>query len=320
MLRHKKIDLPVLLVEDETVSRSILENILTHEGYEVHSAENGKQALEIFNSRHFPVVMTDWLMPEMDGIQLCEAIRKKASRRYTYIIILTVMGKEKDLLRGLEAGADEYLTKPFSYAELKARLNSARRIIEFENVLHQRNERYRKVSVTDTLTGAYNRVYLTERLPTEIARAKRYNEPLSVIFVDIDHFKKVNDSFGHLVGDMVLQEFVSVLKREIREDVDWVTRFGGEEFLIILPETDEKAAWTMAERLRKSIEENESFLFDNNCLSITASFGVASITADSSDTERSFNTLIAHADKFLHEAKNRGRNIVAGSMEELTSA
>ena len=202
---------PILIAEDNPVSRKLLEKTLVKAGYETVSMENGRKALEIFNKRFFPIVLTDWMMPEMDGLELCRAIRENdsASSGYVFIILLTAKDHKEDIVKGLEGGADDYLTKPFDHAELIARLNTARRILELEKSLRDANEEIRILSITDPLTKTYNRGYLNDRLPNEIKKARRYGHPLSLILCDIDHFKRVNDTYGHQVGDEVLREFTS---------------------------------------------------------------------------------------------------------------
>jgi diguanylate cyclase (GGDEF)-like protein len=317
MEQYKETDFPVLVVEDDEVARRILEHGLRRGGYEVYCADNGQKALEMLDTMYFPIVITDWLMPEMDGLELCKAIRSKDSNRYTYIIFVTVKGSEDDMLRGLDAGADEYLPKPFNSAELTARIKTAQRILAFERALQEEKEKNRKDSITDALTGAYNRVYLTERLPQEIARTKRYQHPLSVILLDIDHFKMVNDSFGHLAGDLVLKEFVGILQGQVRRDIDWVTRFGGEEFLIVLPETSGSAALIVAERLRMVIESIPIQVKERDQVFITASLGVATVGTEGGDRAKAFDSLIEKADQSLDRAKHECRNKVAGPVERL---
>lgn len=198
---------PILIAEDDPVSRKVLEKTLTKAGYEVVSVENGKKALEILNKRFFPIILTDWMMPEMDGLQLCRLTRQNRWPGYVFIILLTAKDSKDDIITGLEAGADDYLTKPFNHAELIARLKTGKRILELERSLTNANEEIRILSITDPLTGCYNRGYLTRRLPQEIKRARRYNRPLSVVLSDLDHFKSVNDTYGHQAGDLVLKKF-----------------------------------------------------------------------------------------------------------------
>ena len=180
---------PILVAEDNPVSRKILEKILVKAGHEVVSAGDGQKAMELFNEKFFPIVLTDWMMPKMNGLQLCKAIRKKKSTGYVFIILLTARDSKDDIVKGLEAGADDYLCKPFNHAELLARVNSGIRLLKLEKSLKTVNEEIRIMSITDPLTGIYNRGYLTEHLAQEIKRAKRYKHPLSLLMCDIDFFK-----------------------------------------------------------------------------------------------------------------------------------
>ncbi len=188
------INFPVLIVDDNPIIQKMMNISLSKAGYEVTSAENGRDALRKFDQKFYPIVLTDWMMPEMDGLELCKAIRKLPTDGYVYIILFTAKDSKEDIIKGLEAGADDYLTKPVNHPELMARLNTGVRILELEKSLRKANEEIRILSITDHLTGCYNRGYIGEHLPREIKRAHRYKHPLSVIISDIDHFKKVNDS------------------------------------------------------------------------------------------------------------------------------
>jgi diguanylate cyclase (GGDEF)-like protein len=302
---------PILIAEDDPVSRRLLEKILMKAGNTVVSVDNGQKALALINEKFFPIILTDWMMPEMDGLELCRAIRKNAYPGYVFIILLTAKDSKDDLIRGLGAGADDYLTKPFNHAELVARLNTGKRVLRLEKSLKDANEEIRILSITDPLTGSYNRGYLMNRLPQEIKRAKRYSRALSIILCDIDHFKKVNDTYGHLVGDEVLKDFARCIRHTIRHDVDWMARYGGEEFLIVLPETEVNGATAMAERLRGKLSERVTETQDKE-ISITASFGVAGFAPDIPDEIISPEALIKKADKYLYQAKQDGRNRVMG--------
>ena len=302
---------PILIAEDDAVTRMLLKKSLIKAGHEVVSVENGQKAFDLFKESFFPIVMTDWMMPEMDGLEFCRAIRKRVNPGYVFIVLLTAKDSQDDIITGLEAGADEYLTKPFNRAELFARLNTGRRFLEQERALRQANEEIRILSITDPLTGCSNRGCLNTRLPQEIQRAGRYNRPLSIVMCDIDHFKKVNDTYGHQAGDLVLKEFSKRLKDSIRDKVDMLARYGGEEFLVTLPETDLDGALHLSERLRRVISEKE-FDIGTKKIKITASFGVAGFDSDNDGDEISFDTLINHADKYLYKAKNEGRNRVVG--------
>ena len=302
---------PILIAEDDPVSRKLLEKILIKVGNKVVSVENGQKALELFNDKFFPIILTDWMMPEMDGLELCRAIRKNTYPGYVFIILLTAKDSKDDIIRGLRAGADDYLTKPFSHAELIARLNTGKRVLELERSLKDANEEIRILSITDPLTGTYNRGYMTERLPQEIKRARRYSRALSIIICDIDHFKKVNDTYGHLVGDRVLKDFAQCIRHSIRQDVDWTARYGGEEFLIVLPETDVNGASVMAERLKNELSQRVTET-QGKQISITASFGVTGFGPDTPDEMISPEAMISKADKYLYQAKREGRNRAMG--------
>ena len=302
---------PILIAEDNPVSRKFLEKSLTMAGYSVISAENGRDALEILENDFYPIVITDWMMPEKNGLELCRAIRSHNLPGYVFIVLLTANDSKEDIIAGLEAGADDYLTKPFNHAELMARLNSGKRILQLERSLKIANEEIRILSVTDPLTKIYNRVYLNERLPQEISRAKRYGHSMSLIMSDIDHFKKVNDSYGHHAGDITLKSFVDCLKQSIRGDIDWVARYGGEEFLIVLPETSLEGAFQTAERLRLSVSEM-SIDIEGKEIGITASFGLSSFNPSQHNDKISPESMIGQADKCMYQAKKKGRNRVEG--------
>lgn len=302
---------PILIAEDDAVTRMLLKKTLIKEGHEVVSVENGQKAFDLFQERFFPIILTDWMMPEMDGLELCRAIRKRVNPGYVFIVLLTAKDSHDNIITGLEAGADEYLTKPFNRAELIARLNTGKRFLEQDRALRKANEEIRILSITDPLTGCSNRGCLNKRLPQEIQRAGRYNRPLSIVMCDIDHFKKVNDTYGHQAGDLVLKDFSKRIKDSIRDKVDMLARYGGEEFLVTLPETDLDGALHLAERLRKVISEKK-YNIGTKKINITASFGVAGFDSYNAGDEISFDTLTNRADKYLYQAKNEGRNRVAG--------
>ena len=305
----------ILIAEDDAVTRMLLEKTLIKAEHEVVSVEKGRKAFDLFKESYFPIVLTDWMMPEMDGLELCRAIRQEENPGYVFIVLLTAKDSQDDILFWLKAGADDYLTKPFNRAELIARLNTGKRFLKQERALRQANEEIKILSVTDPLTGCSNRGCLNKRLPQEIQRAGRYNRPLSIIMCDIDHFKKVNDTYGHQAGDTVLKEFSKRIKDSIRDNVDQLARYGGEEFLVTLPETDLDGALKLAERLRRVIIENK-FDIETKKIKISASFGVAGFGPNNRDGEISFDIMIKDADKYLYQAKNEGRNRVAGGRLE----
>jgi diguanylate cyclase (GGDEF)-like protein len=246
-------------------------------------------------------------MPEMDGIALCSAVRKSESQAYIYTILLTARDSIENVVAGLQAGADDYLTKPVIEPELIARLNAGRRIVTLERSLRAANEENRRLSIIDPLTGAHNRRYLMEQLPREIERASRYGRTLAVIMCDVDHFKKINDSYGHQVGDEVLKWFVTRLQKGVRA-CDWVARYGGEEFLVVLPETNVANAATAAEHLRELIA-SVPCVVNGNEYSVTASFGVAG-WAGNAPLSASLDALIGRCDAGVYASKAAGRNAV----------
>ncbi|HEX7114616.1 MAG TPA: diguanylate cyclase [Steroidobacter sp.] len=297
----------ILLVDDEPTQRLIVARLLKRAGYEVETAANGKEALEMLQSGDFQLLITDWEMPQMDGIALCGALRSMPGKGYTYTILLTARDAIEHVVEGLRAGADDYLTKPVVEAELVARLSTGRRIVTLERSLRAANEENRRLSITDALTGAYNRRYLMEQLPREIERAARYGRHLSVIMCDVDHFKKINDSHGHLIGDEMLKWFVRKLRSGVRA-CDWLARYGGEEFLIVLPETNVDQAATAAEHLRAQVA-GSSIPLDALELSVTASFGVSG-WKDLVPQGASLDSLIARCDEGVYASKSAGRDRV----------
>ena len=298
---------PILLVEDERITRIIIEKHLIKAGYEVITAEDGKEAWNILQERFIPIILTDWLMPEMDGLELTRAIREAEFPGYIFVILLTAMDTKEDVIKGLEAGADEYLTKPFDGAELVARLKTATRILDLEQSL---KKAYDEI-ITDPMTGAFNRGFFTKRLPDEIQRSTRYKHSLSLILCDIDFFKQVNDTYGHQAGDDVLKTFVECLKDLTRKNVDMIIRYGGEEFALILPETGLDSALNSAERIRQEIEE-KVFEADGSEIRFTASFGVSTYEPKVTKSDVTIESMVHLADKLLYECKNEGRNRVKG--------
>jgi diguanylate cyclase (GGDEF)-like protein len=289
----------------------MLKKILVQEGFSVTCVENGKEALAQFKKHFYPIVLTDWLMPEMEGPALCEAIRNEKSNSYVYIVLLTAKDSQEDIILGLEAGADDYLTKPANRSELIARLKTGLRILELEKSLKAANEEIRILSITDPLTGIYNRGYLSERLPQEIKRSIRYKRALSLILCDLDHFKMVNDQYGHVAGDEVLKGFVNCVVASIREQIDWTARYGGEEFLIVLPETDFSGAMHLAERLRNVVSQT-LFQIDDQEVRISCSFGVSGFSPEALKEDLKVVDMLKRVDKYLYQAKEGGRNRVAG--------
>ena len=289
----------VLIIDDIEDDVRIIEKCLKPYGYEVLTAENGEKGLELAKSEQPDVILLDIMMPGIDGYAVCEELRSDYSTRDIPIIFVSAKVEPPDIIEGFQRGGDDYITKPFSLQELAARVNAAARIKERQDYL-------KMMSITDELTGLYNRRYLKERLWEEVERARRYNYPISCLMIDVDRFKEINDTYGHQLGDKVLSELGRLLKNTTRV-VDIVARYGGEEFLIVLPMTNLKGAQTLAERIRRNVELSR--FGGELSLALTVSIGCAELNPTRED-EMDPDLLIQMADKALYEAK-RNRNSVA---------
>ena len=304
---NKSIQWRILLVDDEPTQRLIVARLLKRAGYEVDTAGNGVEALAKLETGDFQLLITDWEMPEMDGIALCSAVRKSQTQGYIYTILLTARDSIENVVAGLQSGADDYLTKPVIEPELIARLTTGKRIVTLERSLRAAMEENRRLSVTDPLTGAYNRRYLMEQLPREIDRSARYGRELAVIMCDVDHFKRINDTYGHLVGDEVLKWFVAQLCEGVRS-ADWIARYGGEEFVIVLPETNVMNATTAAEHVRQQLA-GATCATTAGSLQVTASFGVSGWKTKPPQGA-TLDALIAACDAGVYASKSAGRDRV----------
>jgi two-component system, cell cycle response regulator len=301
----------ILLAEDDPVTRMLMTRFLKKAGYEVDAVGNGSEALDKMTKRYYSMLVTDWEMPEMDGVALCKAVRNMQLDGYVYALLLTARDSKEHIIAGLEAGADDYLIKPVHEPELIARLNAGRRILNLEHSLRAANQRNRILSITDALTGTYNRRYLMEQLPRELERCRRYAYPLSVLMCDVDHFKEINDARGHAAGDEVLQQFAARAQKSLRSNSDWVSRYGGEEFLIVLPETAHQGAMQVAEKIRALIAATPFTTRTGNAV-VTASFGVASTGSSGPDLALKVDALIRTADECLYRSKQGGRDRTSG--------
>lgn len=291
----------VLVADDDGLSVRILQDVLQAWNYDVVTARNGLEAWEILQQSDAPnLVILDWMMPGMDGVDICSKIRTRERRDYVYIILLTGRNSREDIINGLESGADDYMIKPFNPEELKSRLKIGQRIIELE-------QRIMSLARTDYLTGLLNRRAFMERLESEASRADREGKPLSLIILDIDHFKLVNDSYGHQAGDLILQELAASIGDSCRR-YDFIGRYGGEEFIIGLPSAGREDAKRTAERMRKAVEEQRKYIPQRHTyVKVTASFGVAAIQPGDA---YNIDMLIKQADDALYRAKRAGRNRV----------
>ena len=304
----------ILIADDDRVTALKLKRALEKLGYSVAVANDGAEAWNIVNSHHVNILVSDWMMPEIDGPELCRRIRACQNDSYTYVILLTARDSREDRIQGLEAGADDFLSKPLDTGELVARLNVARRILAMQDqlknhaaeldklraALERQNVMLEELAATDSLTGLSNRRIFDESVVSAVAFAARHQHPLSLVMIDVDQFKSFNDTFGHPAGDEVLRSVSEVLKLGCRVH-DVVARYGGEEFALILPATGGCASVAVSERLRQSVSGRRW-----SHRPVTASFGVATIGYPASDATR----LIWEADKALYHSKGRGRNRV----------
>ncbi len=306
--------LDILVVEDSPTQALQLQFLLESEGYVVKVARNGREGLEFLEKQPFSIIITDWVMPEMDGVELCRAIRAKMDEDYIYLFLVTAKSSKEEIVKGLEGGADDYLVKPIEPAELVARLATARRVLNLEETLKERNREISRLLHTDHLTKVFNRNHLDEQLTVACKQALRYKRSLAVVLCDIDHFKKVNDTYGHLLGDEVLKGIALALKETVRFGVDWVARYGGEEFVIVLPETENDGAFSVCERMRQAIADLGFEDGRGGNFGVTASFGFVVLPALTIVEEVTGYDLIGMADDYLYRAKNEGRNRVAGSV------
>ena len=308
----------ILVAEDDAVSRTILRRAVEKLGHECLVAEDGRAAWETFRSEPWvDVIISDWMMPDVDGLELCRMVREEErgsrGRAYTYFIFLTALGDRDHLLMGLEAGADDYLSKPLDRDELGMRLISADRVTELHRQLAFQNDELEKLnrmlfeqSRQDPLTRLGNRLRMREDLEALQSRAERYGHDYAVVLCDVDHFKAYNDLYGHLAGDDVLQRVSAAISSSLRGG-DAAYRYGGEEFLIVLPEQTVEAAITIADRLRHTIEDlaipHEATPPGNI---ITISAGVAAFSSSGAPDD-----LLKEADAALYAAKKAGRNQVS---------
>jgi two-component system cell cycle response regulator len=294
----------ILIAEDDPVSCHLLKTFLVKWDYDVSVVTNGTEALRILERDDtLRLAVLDWMMPGMEGVQVCQRIRAHKDRPYVYVLLLTARSEKRDLLRGLEMGADDYLTKPFDAAELHARLVVGERILSLQDGLIAAQEELRFRATHDSLTGIANRATVMDALRNELFRQARERRPFGIVLADIDHFKKVNDTYGHLCGDEVLRVVARRMKDCIRP-YDTVGRYGGEEFLIVAPASDVQGGMALAERIRGVIE-SQPISTPQGEVRVTVSLGVAA-SGDPGGSDPQM--LLRLADDALYRAKELGRN------------
>ena len=296
----------ILIADDEPVSRRLIERTLERFGYEVIVAGNGAEAARELSKPDGPrLALIDWMMPELDGPEVCRQIRARQSSPYVYMLLLTSKELSEDIVAGLEAGADDYLTKPCEPAELQARLRTGQRILKLEDNLVEARELMRFKATHDALTSLWDRGAILNLLSGEVSRSAA-GFPLSLVMCDVDHFKEINDQYGHLVGDEVLRELSVRLTGAVRQN-DAVGRYGGEEFLAVLSGCPRQNLEEVAEQVRRAINATP-FTTSAGRLSVAVSLGA--ITIESWDPQISVETYLKQADAALYAAKNGGRNRV----------
>jgi two-component system cell cycle response regulator len=295
----------ILIAEDDLVSSRILEKNLRTWGYETTVAVNGTQAWEALRAPNTRLALLDWMMPGAEGPELCRRIRALNKPSYTYIILLTSRDGAQDIIEGLEAGADDFMTKPVNFSELKARLQTAGRIIALEDKLLETQRRLFELATRDSLTGIWNRATILRFLAEEMDHGARENYPVSTILIDVDFFKKVNDTCGHPIGDKLLGRVSVCLEKNVRP-YDKVGRYGGDEFLIVLPNCSLFQVSMVAERIRTSCSKMKVRTAGNK-VNPTLSLGCAS-----SECFRrpGVNRMIKESDRALYRAKSAGRDRV----------
>ena len=295
----------ILIADDAPVSRRLLEVTLTHEGYQVVLASDGAEALHILDQEDSPrLVILDWMMPKANGPEICRTIRKQSRGHYVYLILLSAKGEQNEVNEGLGAGADDYIIKPFDLNELKARIRSGRRILELEEQLVSARELLQLQATHDSLTGLLNRTAILEALRKELARSVREGSSVAIIAADLDHFKHINDSYGHQAGDAVLVEATQRMQASLRK-YDAFGRCGEEEFLIVSPGCSAAAAAELAERLRECLSASPVHCLQG-AIPVTISLGVAATTSGTVPAD----DLLRAADEALYAAKKNGRNQV----------
>lgn len=309
----------ILIVEDDPISGKLLKRMLESWGHEVLMAEDGDEAWNIVQSRKVKFVIADWLMPGMDGVTLCRKIRSSEDAGYIYFILLTSKDKKEDIITGLDAGADDYVIKPFERGELKVRVRAGERILNLERELNEQNEKLNRLNTKleglirlDPLMNIGNRRYFYETIDKVHQHARRYAKGYGIIMCDIDNFKSFNDIYGHLGGDGILKMVADATRKSVRAS-DHIFRFGGEEIVIVLPEQDLESTTLVADKIRGNVEALDIQHKGSSRGVLTISCGAAAF--DGSNPDLRWETVLDLADRALYQAKSLGRNQVCSSSE-----
>lgn len=299
----------VLVVEDDAIQAEATRQILEKAGYDVVCVKDGFSAIKQVKINKPDIILLDVVLPGLDGYEICRWLKLEEATKGIPVIMLTVKKELSDKISGLRIGADDYLPKPYNELELNARIYASLRTKALQDELKSKNTqleellaRVEYMAITDVLTGLYNRRRLHLVLAKEFERSKRYASPFAMILMDLDHFKNINDTYGHLAGDMVLQDVAKIILKNIRE-IDTAARYGGEEFTVLLPNTKKEDAVHLAERIRRSIERHK--FPDMQNIAITVSIGISGVPDEDIDTE---DKLIRCADIALYKSKQDGRN------------
>lgn len=309
MTRAAPLVKPVVLVaEDDPISARVLERHLTDWGCEAVVVRDGQAAWQEIRKEGIRLALIDWMMPGLDGLEVCRRVRRMPLSRYKYLILLTAKDDPRDIVVGLESGADDYMTKPVNYLELRARLNTGRRVIELEDQLRATQRRLYSLATRDGLTRLWNRTAILDFLEQELARRARRGDPVSLMMIDVDRFKSVNDEHGHLAGDAAFRIVARRLRKKLRT-YDRLGRYGGDEVLVVLPGCGAGEAAVVAERLRASVSD-QPIRLGGKTVRLTLSIGVASANGGRLGTT---DLLIKAGDEALYRAKKSGRNRVVHS-------
>lgn len=303
-------NIPLLVVDDDPDILTYIDGILPQNDYTLFFARNGREALAMLEEQHFGIVMADVNMPEMDGISLCRHIRNKDYADYVHVLLLSTRSEEEEIASGIRAGADDFLAKPFGSIDLLAKLHLASRTLKLHRELSSTKQALVEQSLLDPLTHVSNRRHFMKQLRHDVFRAERYSHPLTVVLCNIDNMTAINAQYGNNTGDVVLQQLAQSLQERVRAEIDMVSRIGGDEFALLLPETKTAHAMTVAQRIREAVAES-NFEILGEKVAITARLGVAGVDRVDSDNHNP-DAIIAYAKYFLDQGKSCGGNTTAG--------